>query len=1009
MIPMTFVHLHVHSYFSFEQGTADPARLLRRCREFGMSAVAVTDYDGLYGAVRLLKHAKEIGIKPIIGMEITLQDGHQLILLAKNTDGYSNLCRLTSAMHLSSRNRFPICSIDVLRKYSANLIALSAGAGGEIGALLSQEMKKEAEAALGKYLDLFEIDNFYLELQDHFLPHERILNGKMLELAGEFGVGVVATNNVHFLRPEEHGLHEALVRASRVVHHTDRPAKPNREFYLKSPEEMRALFPDIPEAIENTLAIAEACNVKLELDKIRAPAFVTSKGTDAGEMLEEICRRALPAIYGDKMEEAEIQLRHELEVIRDKGFSDYFLMVRDIAVFARTRGIRCSCRGSASSSIVTYLLGISGVDPLANHLLFERFLNPERRDIPDIDLDFDSRRREEVLDYILHKYGTGMACMVATVPTFAARSALRELARANGMDYGMIERLTAYLPYVPASRLRRAMEILPEMRSSPLRDRRYTRLVEFAEDLGGFPHFLSVHLGGVVVWDRLADIVPMQRSPKGYPVAQFDKDDLETLGLIKTDILSLRMLGAMGEAEERIRAGNPFFNIESMPRNDPEVYELLRSTRTVGCFQVESPGMRQLLGRLQPERFSDIVATISLFRPGPVKADMVTPFLARRWGREEVDYPHPRLEPILKETYGEIVFQEQVLRTTREIAGFSLGQADLMRRAITEEVTAEELATLRRQFVEGAKRNGIEAGPALRIFHKLAAFASFGFPKAHAVSFAKISYESAWLKRHHPVEFFLGLLNNEPGLYPIGVIANEACRCGVAIQGVNINESNARFAIKNGEILAGLNLVKGIGTVYLEKISRERVKRPFTDVSNFRTRIGLPGKLVDSLILCGAFDSLEPNRRKLLLVARSEGVEGDIEDFSPAEKARFEIVLTGLTFSGHPISFLRPELSKRGVISSRQLEKCMDGERISVAGLKVVLHTPPTRSGRRVVFLTLEDEDGLSDITVFSEAQQKFAKTIFGRYALIVEGRLQKFYPRSFAIVAEKVTPLSLK
>jgi DNA polymerase III alpha subunit len=419
--------------------------------------------------------------------------------------------------------------------------------------------------------------------------------------------------------------------------------------------------------------------------------------------------------------------------------------------------------------------------------------------------------------------------------------------------------------------------------------------------------------------------------------------------------------------------------------------------------------MRQLLGRLQPERFSDIVATISLFRPGPVKADMITPFLARRWGREEVTYPHPSLEPILNETYGEIVFQEQVLRITREIAGFSLGQADLMRRAITEEVTEEELAALRRQFVEGAKRNGIQPGPALRIFRKLAAFASFGFPKAHAVSFAKISYESAWLKRHHPVEFFLGLLNNDPGLYPLCVIVNGARHCGVTVLGMDINESGAHFAIRSGAIRAGLNHVKGIGTASLEKILRERAKGPFTDIDDFRSRVNIQGKLVDSFILCGAFDRLDSNRRKLLLTVRSQGVEGDIEDFSAAEKARFEMALTGLPFSAHPISFLRAELSKRGVISSSQLEECRDGDRISVAGIKVVLHTPPTRSGRRVVFLTLEDEEGLSDITVFSDVQQKYAKTIFGRYALIVEGRLQRLYPRSFAIVAEKVAPLTLK
>ena len=1006
---MSFVHLHVHTYFSFEQGTSDPAGLLRRCRELGMDAIAVTDYDGLYGAVRLLKHATGLGIKPIIGMEITLEDGHQLILLAKNQDGYTNLCRLTSTMHLSSQDRFPVCPFDLLRKHSSNLIALSAGPSGELGVSLLKGETDEVVAAIGKHLEIFGRDRFYIEVQDHFLPRERILKEKLLKLASALGIGVVATNNVHFLDPSEYELHEALVRASRVVHHTDRPAKPNREYYLKSPEDMLSLFRDVPEAIQNTLTIAEECSLDFELHKIRVPTLFSPQGEDAREVLENTCQRMLPQLYSDRMEAAEKQLLHESEVIKAKGFSDYFLMVRDIVDFARSRGIRCSCRGSASSSIVTHLLGISGVDPLVNELLFERFLNPERKDIPDIDLDFDSRHRDEVIDYVLQKYGTEKACMVATVPTFAARSALRELARAHGMGYDEIERLTDYLPFVPASRLRLAIDLLPEMQTSPLRETRYARLVQYTEEVGGFPHHLSVHLGGVVVWDRLADLVPMQRSPKGYPVAQYDKDDLEALGLIKTDILSLRMLGAMGEAEEEIRLENPDFNIDSIPPEDPQVYELLRSTRTVGCFQVESPGMRQLLGRLQPEQFSDIVATISLFRPGPVKADMVTPFLARRWGEEKVTYLDPRLEPILRETYGEIVFQEQVLRVTREIAGFSLGQADLMRRAITAEVTKEGLNALRRQFVEGAKRNGIQAGPALRIFGKLAAFASFGFPKAHAVSFAKIAYESTWLKSHHPVEFFLGLLNNDPGLYPIGVIANEARRCHVVVLGVDINESGVSFTRMGQSIRAGLGLVKGIGAAAMEKIIKERAKGPFTDINDFRARVRIQAKQMDSLILCGAFDSLEPNRRKLLRTVRSQGVEGDMEDFSLAEKARFEAALTGVSFSGHPISFLRPELSSRGVITSHRLEDQRDGERVSVAGLKVVFHTPPTRSGRRVVFLTLEDEDGLSDITVFSNVQAKYAKTIFGRYALLVEGRLQRFYPRSIAIVAEKVMPLTLR
>jgi error-prone DNA polymerase len=1003
---MKFVHLHVHSFFSFESGTADILKLLRRCKQLGMDAVALTDYDGLYGAVRLLRHARELGIRPIIGAELTLPESCRILLLAKNTEGYSNLCRLISSVHLSAKGR-PVCTIELLGKYSRNLIALSGGPKGEIGRLILMGENLAAEGALKKYLDIFGRDNFFIELQDHLLPGGRQLNRELAKFAGNSGAGIVATNNVHFLHRGEYDLHKALVMTGRAVHHRPELPEPNEEFYLKSAAEMCALFEEFPEALENTLAIAESCKVDIELDKMRPTNLFAPEGEDTDEVLEKACRGVLSVLFRGRTMQAEKQLDHELEVVKAKRFADYFLIVRDIVNFAGANGIRFSCRGSASSSIILYLLGVSQVDPLENDLLFERFLNPERRDIPDIDLDFDSRRRDEVLDYILAKYGAERACMVATVPTFEARSAVRELARAKGMSYEAIDRLTAYLPYLPGPKIRRALKLLPELDASALKQRRYARLLKFVEEIGGFPHHLSVHLGGVVIWDRLADIVPMQISAKGHPVAQYDKDDLEALGLIKTDILSLRMLGALSEAEELIRAGNPAFDADAIPLDDDGTYELLRSTRTVGCFQLESPGMRQLLGRLQPERFSDIIANISLFRPGPMRADMVSPYLARRRGREKITYLHPGLEPILKETYGVIVFQEQVLRISREIAGFSLGQADLFRRAMTEEVTEKELADLRRQFVQGARENGIPAAVAYGIFGKLAAFASFGFPKAHAVSFARLAYESGYLKKHYPLEFFTGLLNNEPGLYPLSVIANEARHCGVEVLGVDINESNAGFVAAGRYIRAGLAHVTGVGAACMEKIFSARENGPFAGFSDFCGRVRVRKRPLENKILCGAFDRLEANRRELFLRVRSELTGEEVEDFSAAEKAWFELSLTGLAFTGHPIAFLREQLSSRGVIRSGELERCKDGERITVAGLKVVLHTPPTRSGLRVVFLTLEDEDGLTDVTVFSDVQRRYARTVFGRNVLMVEGRLQRMYPRSVTLVADKVLPIS--
>ncbi len=587
-----FVHLHVHSYFSFEDGTAGIPKLLQRCRLLGMESIALTDYDGLYGAVRFCRLAREIGVKPVVGTELTLAGGHSLVLLAPNLSGYANLCRLISSMHLSCANRSPECSETLLRQFSENLIALSGGPRGEINHLLGSGQDQAAARSLAKYLDIFGRDCFYLELQDHLLPGDKAMTAGLVGLARQFRCGVAATNNVHFLTREEYGLHKRLIETSRAVHHREKLPRANAEFHLKSAEEMAALFHRVPEALENTLAIADRCNLDLELGKIRAPTLLTATGEKAEALLEQACRKALPLLYRTNTKQAEKQLARELEVIRTKQFADYFLIVRDIVRFSQAAGIRCSCRGSASSSIVVYLLGISQVDPLENKLLFERFLNKERTDIPDIDLDFDSRRRDEVLQYVLDKYGPEKACMVATIPTFEARSAVRELARASGMSEDDLERLVAYLPYVSGAHLRQALEFFPETEASLLKQGRYEEFVDFAEEVSGFPHHVSVHLGGVVLWDHLADLVPMQRSAKGYPVAQFDKDDLESLGLIKTDILSLRMLAALSEAEELIRVENPFFDGRDVPLDDPMVFELLRSTRTLGCFQLESPGQR---------------------------------------------------------------------------------------------------------------------------------------------------------------------------------------------------------------------------------------------------------------------------------------------------------------------------------------------------------------------------------------------------------------------------------
>lgn len=989
-----FVHLHVHSSFSFGLATPGVDALARQAAQMDMQALALTDTNGLYGAVRFVKEAHRAGIRPILGVQMLLENTLPLVLLAKDNKGYGNLCRLVTAAHFAADGHDPLCTLDLLSHYAEGLVALY-GAGS------SADASETVEACL----DIFGKQNFYIELTRHNLPSEEKRNRQLVALARSLDVSLVATNNVHFLRQEDYPVYKTLLGTSQAVHHKDVRVLPNDTFYLKSPSEMEELFRDLPEALHATAAIAERCNVDLALGTLRPPAFLATAGKDPDAMLEAACLKALSRLYPSNTQHAEERLRHELNIIREKQFSEYFLLVHDIVLFAIRRGIRHSCRGSAAASLVLYLLGVSQADPLEHDLLFERFLNPERKDIPDIDLDFDSRRRDEVFAYLFDKYGPEHACMVAMVPTFEARSALREVGRAKGMSYDAIKRVVGHFPYVSASHISDAMQVLPELADSRLKEEKFKNLVALAQDFSGLPHYLSVHLGGVVIFDALQDIVPMQRSVKGYPVAQYDKDDIEALGLIKTDLLSLRMLGAIGEAVEAIRIEHPRFHLSTIPRDDEKVFELLRDGKTVGCFQLESPGMRQLLGRLQPEKFSDIVANISLFRPGPMQADMITPYIDRRWGYEEVSYPHPLLEPILKETYGVLIFQEQVLRIARAAAGFSLGQADLFRRAMTSSITDEEFARLEADFMAGACARGVPKETAKGIFVKLAAFASFGFPKAHAVCFAAIAYESAYLKCYYPLAYFLGILNNSPGLYPLCVLANEARRCEVSVNSVDVNRSGASFTAEGRGLRAGLGLVKGVGPAALEKIFKERETGFFSDLDDFVRRVKLPMRSVENLVLSGAFDTLSSHRRHLLALLHggSEKVE-TLKDFSFSEKCSAELELTGINFTGHSMQYMRGQLDARRAVPSSRLERYADGAKVTVAGIKVVLHTPPTRSGTRVVFLTLEDEFGLVDVTVFEDVQRRDARVLFGKDVLVVEGYVRRMFPRAVSVVATRIS-----
>ncbi|UCD86481.1 MAG: DNA polymerase III subunit alpha [Desulfobacterales bacterium] len=855
-----FVHLHVHSAFSFLYGTFTPESLVQRAKEMGFDAIALTDKNGLYGAIRFYKAARSEAIKPILGSEITLWDGSSLILLAASFEGYRNLCRLLSRAHSEGSRGKPASSLDTLARFAQGLICLTGGKDGRLQRLIFTGNLEQAHHWLDVLKEIFGAEHLFVEIQHQGLQEDPGFVEATVGLAKQVGLALVATNDVAFLGKEDFEVHQRLIGIQQVVHHRDVHGVPNDEFYLKAEDEMKIAVP-YAEAVENATSIAGCCDLELPISQIHPPCYPLSKGERADRFLARLCFSALANQYKPVTYQALMQLERELYLIRQKGLSGYFLLVKDVRDFARARGIRCTVRGSAAGSLIIYLL-LGGVDPLEHELLFERFLNKSRSDIPDVDLDFDSMRRNEVIAYVMEKYA-GQAAMVATIPTFRARGAIRKLGRAFGYSYDEIDRLTTFLPYhLKSSQIEAASHTFPELRDTPLKGQH--ELLKVAAKISGLPYQLSVHLGGVVIApEELTSWVPVEMSKKGFPVVQYDKDDIEAFGLVKLDLLGLRMHTAIQKTLDLLSDQGTVLVLDDIPLDDEKTFRLLRTTETVGVFQVESPGQRQLLGRLQPKKFSDIIAEISLFRPGPMKGDMVTPYVQRRNHKEPVCYPHPDLEPVLQETYGVVLFQEQVLKVAHRIAGFSLAEADQLRRAMTKQRSASEMERIRASFVQGAIRQGYSQRTAEEVFAMVASFAGYGFCKAHAASFAHITYQSAFLKAHYPLEFYLGLLNaGHVGSYPKSVILNEAKRRGFEILGPHINYSHQDYTAENGGIRIGLLALNGLGPRFCERILRERDIGPFTSVKAFCSRVNLPQEIILRLSLSGAFLGLPLNERK---------------------------------------------------------------------------------------------------------------------------------------------------
>ncbi len=1014
-------------------------KLVDMAKQMGMKALALTDHNTLAGAIRFYRSAHKVGIRAIIGAEIDLTEYGHLILLAENLQGYSNLCSLITAMHLQNRHGEPVCAWSDLERYAEGLIALTGCRDSSLGRAIEERRADDARSWLMRLRGVFGADHLYVELQHHLLPHSHWLVEQLAGLAQDVGLPIVATNNVHYLYQEDAQLRDLLVslRENCEVQQPQNLRQPNNQYYLKPAAMMAAIFAKYPQAVSNSVVIAERCQLTLPLGQYHFPHYPLPLGVTAQAKLAALCEEALPRYYqGTSLAEAEERLQHELTTIIQMGFAEYFLVVWDLVRHAKEQAIRCLGRGSAGDSLVSYLLGITTVDPIAHRLLFERFLNPERSGMPDIDIDFDSVRRDEILSYVYERYGEDHVAMIGTVNTFSARSSLREVAKAMGFGEKEIDRIARCFPHLAADKIDLALDQLPELRQAfPKTSREpLAHLFTTASALDEYPRHLSVHLGGMVIGrDPLTDLVPLQWSTKGVIITQYDKDDIEALGLVKMDLLGLRILSAIEEAQRLVRTAGMPLEIDQLPLDDAKTYALLRSAKTVGVFQVESPGMRELLGRLQPDEFSHLVATLALFRPGPMQGDMIAPYISRRHG-ESVTYLHPDLEPILAETHGVIIYQEQVLQIASTLAGFTLGQADMFRRAMTHNRSTEEMDAIRQQFLAGTDQRGTDRQAAETIFKQLAGFAAYGFNKAHAASFGWISYQTAYLSAHHPAEFLCAILNHQPmGFYPARIILDEARRLGIKPLLPDINQSDADCTVVSGQIRIGLRFVAQMTAAGLQSLLDDRKRRgPYRSLHDLNQRTQLPQPTLLNLIELGTLDSL--GDRSLLLrqamlqslsnrppvdyrqplqlglsdesTVRESALEpapqGSTIARDPRSQVERELRLLGLAVTAHPLSFFRSALRQRGVRLSSELAQLPDGCLIRVAGLVVIRQTPPTRSKQRIIFVTLDDEDGLIDLTVFPRVQHQYAAVIMGSTALVMEGRLRKTGVNGLSIMVQK-------
>ncbi len=1037
-----FVHLHNHSEFSMLDGACRLDGLVSRAQELKMGAVALTDHGVMYGCVEFYQKAKKAGVKPILGCEVYVAPGSRfdknvskesanthLTLLAKDNAGYRNLMHLVSYAFLDGFYYKPRVDWELLERYHEGLIALSGCMSGQIARSVLANLNEEAKTTAAAYSKLFGEGNYYIEIQDHGIPEQKKINTGLIEIADALGIGLIASNDVHYLKREDSVSHDVLlcIQTGSTMEEEGRMKFSTEEFYMKSGEEMAAVFPERPEALANSLAIAEACNVELELGKILLPECEVPKGHTLETQLESLCREGLAGRYDQIGPEIEERLVHELDVIKTTGFSGYFLIVWDFIRFAKENGIRVGPgRGSAAGSIVAYALGITNIDPLEHDLLFERFLNPERVSMPDIDIDFCYVRRDEVIRYVVDKYGEDRVAQIITFSTMAARAAIRDAGRVFAIPYGVVDKIAKMVPEIPGTTLDTALESA-ELQEAYATDEVTQKVIDTAKALEGMIRQDSIHAAGVVIAkDALPNYIPIQKKPTTEVVTQGSMDTITDIGLLKMDFLGLRTLTVIGDALAGIERNHGVkIDIDELPLDDEKTYELLQSGNTIGLFQLESSGMRALVRDLEPTAFHDIVALLALYRPGPLQSGMVKDFVDCKHGRKEIAYPHPMLESFLKDTYGIIVYQEQVMRVATDMAGFSLGEADILRKAMGKK-KAEVLAEQKEKFISGAQANGIEKKTAGKVFDLVNHFAGYGFNKSHSAAYAVVSYQTAYLKAHYPHEFMAALLTSiMDNKDKVALYVNECRRLDIEVRPPDVNESFSEFTAVDSQILFGLAAVRNAGSGAIEKIIEARGERPFVSLVDFCERVdsaSLNKRALESLIKGGAFDSLGASRKFFLSTfeqavdagnkRRKELESGQFslfggggadedratpqkpvwpaaakDELAKPEMLAFEKDMLGLYVSDNPLLAFAHVLSAQTTPISVAREKA-DGATVTLGGMVSKISRKVTRKGDNMAFIVIEGLEGSIEVVIFPNVLDKHRAIIVDDAVVKIKGRL---------------------